>query len=65
MMQLTVSKCLARLVLLISVSFKSFQINYPSTSIKMDGALPLELSEFETDSDIITKLFLVIYLQKL
>ena len=37
----------------------------PSTSIQMDGALPPDFSKSETDSDIITKLFSVIYVQKL
>ena len=36
-----------------------------STSIQMDGALPPDFSKSETDSDIITKLFSVIYVQKL
>ena len=39
-------------------------LNKASTSIQMDGALPPDFSKSETDSDIITKLFSVIYVQK-
>ena len=49
-----------------SVPYKAFLIKHNvCTSIQMDKALPPDFSKSETDSDIITKLFLVICLQKL
>ena len=53
------------LIKLLKFSQNMSELVKPSTSIQMDGALPPDFSKSETDSDIITKLFSVIYLQKL
>ena len=53
------------LIKLLKFSQNMSELVKPSTSIQMDGALRTDFSKSETDSDIITKLFSVIYVQKL